>query len=42
MMSEMGEPAPERVLPKPTPPDMEKLIKLCAKYSIDILGPLPD
>ena len=42
MMSEMGEPAPERVLPKPTPPDLEKLTRLCAKYSIDILGPLPE
>jgi quercetin dioxygenase-like cupin family protein len=41
MMSEMGQPAPERVLPPPTQPDMEKLIRLCAKYSIDVLGPLP-
>jgi quercetin dioxygenase-like cupin family protein len=41
MMSEMGEPAPQRVLPPPTEPDMEKLIRLCAKYRIDILGPLP-
>ena len=42
MMQEMGEPAAERVLPKPAPPDMEKLTRLCAKYGIDILGPLPD
>jgi len=42
MMSEMGEPAAERVLPTPKQPDMEKLTRLCAKYNIDILGPLPD
>jgi quercetin dioxygenase-like cupin family protein len=42
MMQEMGEPAAERVLPKPAPPDMKKLTRLCAKYGIDLLGPLPD
>jgi quercetin dioxygenase-like cupin family protein len=42
MMEEMGVPAPERVLPKPTQPDLEKLGRLCAKYQIDILGPLPE
>ncbi len=42
MMQEMAEPARERVLPEPTKPDMEKLVRLCAKYQIDILGPLPD
>ena len=42
MMSEMGEPATERILPTPEAPDMEKLTRLCAKYGIDILGPLPD
>jgi quercetin dioxygenase-like cupin family protein len=42
MMSEMGEPALERKLPTPTAPDMEKLTGLCAKYGIDVLGPLPD
>ena len=42
MMTEMGEPAPQRVLPTPTQPDMEKLARLCAKYGIEILGPLPD
>ncbi len=41
MAIEMGEPARERVLPPPTKPDMEKLTRLCAKYEIDILGPLP-
>jgi mannose-6-phosphate isomerase-like protein (cupin superfamily) len=41
MMQEMAEPATERVLPVPKEPDMEKLIRLCAKYQIDILGPLP-
>lgn len=42
MMQEMAVPATERVLPVPTQPDVEKLIGLCAKYQIDILGPLPD
>ena len=42
MMQEMAEPATERVLPPPKMPDMEKLTRLCAKYQIDILGPLPD
>jgi quercetin dioxygenase-like cupin family protein len=41
MMSEMAEPARERVLPTPVAPDLEKLQKLCAKYEIEILGPLP-
>jgi quercetin dioxygenase-like cupin family protein len=42
MMKEMAVPATERVLPSPTAPDIEKLTALCAKYKIDILGPLPD
>lgn len=42
MVQEMAEPAKERVLPPPTEPDMEKLMRLCAKYQIDILGPLPE
>jgi quercetin dioxygenase-like cupin family protein len=42
MMEEMAQPALERVLPKPTQPDLEKLTSLCAKYQIDILGPLPE
>jgi quercetin dioxygenase-like cupin family protein len=42
MMIDMAEPAKERVVPVPSAPDMEKLAKLCAKYQIDILGPLPD
>jgi hypothetical protein len=28
--------------PTPAPPDMAKLVALAAKYSIDILGPLPE
>jgi len=28
--------------PSPGPPDMAKLLTLAAKYSIDILGPLPE
>ena len=42
MMQEMATPAAERVLPVPTQPDIEKLTALCAKYQIDILGPMPD
>jgi quercetin dioxygenase-like cupin family protein len=42
MMQEMAVPATERVLPVASPPDVEKLTRLCAKYQIDILGPLPD
>jgi glyoxylate utilization-related uncharacterized protein len=42
MMIEMAKPAEQRVLPTPTAPDIEKLTMLCAKYKIDVLGPLPD
>jgi quercetin dioxygenase-like cupin family protein len=42
MMMEMATPATERVLPEPKQPDIEKLTRLCEKYQIDILGPLPD
>jgi quercetin dioxygenase-like cupin family protein len=42
MMIEMAKPAAQRVLPQPTAPDIEKLTMLCAKYKIDVLGPLPD
>jgi quercetin dioxygenase-like cupin family protein len=41
MMTEIAEPAKERVLPTPSAPDIEKLTRVCAKYKIDILGPLP-
>jgi quercetin dioxygenase-like cupin family protein len=42
MMEEMARPALERVLPEPTQPDLEKLARLCEKYQIDVLGPLPE
>lgn len=42
MMLEMAVPATERILPVPTQPDIAKLTAACAKYKIDILGPLPD
>jgi quercetin dioxygenase-like cupin family protein len=42
MMTEMATPAEQRTLPVPTAPDIQKLTMLCAKYKIDILGPLPD
>jgi hypothetical protein len=29
-------------LPPVTVPDIEKLARLCAKYKIDIVGPLPE
>ena len=35
---EMSEPVSQ----PPSPPDMQKLTTLAAKYSIDILGPLPE
>jgi quercetin dioxygenase-like cupin family protein len=40
-MREVGEPAPERVLPPPleSPPDMERLIPIAAKHGMEILGP---
>ena len=41
MMQEMAVPATERILPIPKPPDVENLTRVCAKYGIDILGPLP-
>jgi quercetin dioxygenase-like cupin family protein len=42
MMIEMAEPAARRVLPIPTAPDIEKLKMVCARYKIDLLGPLPE
>jgi len=39
---EMSEPAKELALPPAGPPDMEKLMTLAAKYSLEILGPLPE
>ncbi len=42
MMAEMAVPATDLVLPPHSEPDIEKLNRLCAKYQIDILGPLPD
>jgi len=41
MMLEMAVPATEHVLPTPTEPDIAKLTAACARYKIDILGPLP-
>lgn len=42
MMTEAGEPARELTLPQPAPPDVPRLVALCAKYRVDVLGPLPD
>ena len=38
---ELSEPPTDPALP-PTPPDMNKLIALAAKYQVDIHGPLPE
>jgi quercetin dioxygenase-like cupin family protein len=39
---EMGEPARDTSAPPASPPDMEKLMRLAAKYQLEILGPLPE
>lgn len=39
---EMSEPATDPATAPTSPPDMEKLVRLAAKYQIDILGPLPE
>ncbi len=39
---EMGQPASTLALPAPSAPDMDRLIKVAAKYRIEILGPLPE
>jgi quercetin dioxygenase-like cupin family protein len=41
LVRDMGEPAATLDLPEPKAPDIEKLTRLCTKYQIDILGPLP-
>src|SRR3954464_12533725 len=40
-LREVGELAPERVLPPPleVPPDMERLISIAARHGMEILGP---
>jgi hypothetical protein len=40
-LREVGEPAPERVVPPPleSPPDMERLIPIASKNGMEILGP---
>jgi hypothetical protein len=42
LFTEAGEPAKELTLPEPAPPDVPRLAAACAKYGIEILGPLPD
>lgn len=36
-----GEPAKERILPPPGPPDMEKVGAAAQQYGVDIVGPPP-
>jgi quercetin dioxygenase-like cupin family protein len=38
-MEEYGSPAESRTLPKPEPPDVDRLISLAAKYDVEIVGP---
>lgn len=40
-MRAAGEPAKERVLPPPGPPDMEKVGAAAQQYGVDIIGPPP-
>jgi quercetin dioxygenase-like cupin family protein len=40
MMLEMAVPAEGGVVPKPEPPDLQRLKTVCEKNKIDILGPL--
>jgi mannose-6-phosphate isomerase-like protein (cupin superfamily) len=39
---EMGEPAPEPILPPPSPPDLPRLLTLAPKYGFEIVGPPPE
>jgi len=39
---EMSVPAKDLTPPPPGPPDIPKMMRLAAKYHIEILGPLPD
>ena len=39
--AEMGEPAPTRTLPPMSPPDIDKLLTLAAKYGAEIRLPAP-
>jgi mannose-6-phosphate isomerase-like protein (cupin superfamily) len=39
--AEVGEPAQERTLPSPAQPDVPKLLRLAAKYNIEVAGPPP-
>ncbi|MBB5061099.1 putative RmlC-like cupin family protein [Granulicella aggregans] len=41
MMTEMADPALERVLPPNTISDLDKLTRVCSERQIDLLGPLP-
>ena len=37
----ISEPAPERILPRAAPMDMEKVEAACAAYGVELLGPPP-
>jgi len=38
---EAGEPAPQRIVPPPGPPNLEKVVALAEKYRFEIVGPPP-
>jgi quercetin dioxygenase-like cupin family protein len=40
-VAELGESIPEPKMPKPSEPDMGRLVTLAKKYKLEILGPLP-
>lgn len=37
----VADPAPERVLPPPSPPDMDRIMAAAGRYGVEILGPPP-
>jgi quercetin dioxygenase-like cupin family protein len=36
-----GDPAPERVIPPPAEPDMQRVAAACERYGVELLGPPP-
>ena len=40
-VKEMSKPAADNKLPEPSEPDLEQVVKLAARYGMEILGPMP-